>query len=66
MANLRVKRSGTNAKDKILAHLRSINKEVALHDQLMACLFAAGITTHVLLVAGLRNPTVRARYETVE
>jgi hypothetical protein len=31
----------------------------------MACLFAAGITTHVLLVAGLRNPTVRARYAAV-
>jgi hypothetical protein len=25
-------------------------------------LFGAGVTTHVLLVAGLRNPTVRSRY----
>ncbi len=31
----------------------------------MACLFAAGITAHILLVAGLRNPTVRARYVAV-
>jgi len=31
----------------------------------IACLFAAGITTNVLLVAGLRNPTVRARYMAV-
>ena len=28
----------------------------------MACLFAAGVCTHVLLAAGLRNPTVRMRY----
>lgn len=28
----------------------------------MAWLFGTGITTHVLLVAGLRNPTVRQRY----
>jgi hypothetical protein len=27
-----------------------------------AWLFATGVTTHVLLVAGLRNPTVRRRY----
>jgi hypothetical protein len=31
----------------------------------MGCLFGAGITTHVLLVAGLRNPTVRRRYVAV-
>jgi hypothetical protein len=28
----------------------------------MSWLFPAGVTTHVLLVAGLRNPTVRLRY----
>lgn len=27
-------------------------------------LFPAGVTTHILLVAGLRNPTVRKRYQT--
>ncbi|HEY4088837.1 MAG TPA: hypothetical protein VGM43_23060 [Bryobacteraceae bacterium] len=31
-------------------------------DPVMSCLFGAGITTHVLLAAGLRNPTVRRRY----
>jgi hypothetical protein len=51
-----------NARNKILGYLRSINEESTHHDQVIACLFAAGITTHVLLVAGLRNPTVRARY----
>jgi hypothetical protein len=51
-----------NARDKALNHLRSIHSEKPFHDQVMACLFAAGITTHILLVAGLRNPTVRTRY----
>jgi hypothetical protein len=60
-----VRQRCTNARDKILGYLRSINAEAALHDQVIACLFAAGITTHVLLVAGLRNPTVRARYVAV-
>jgi hypothetical protein len=57
-----VRQRCNNARDKILRYLQSINEEAALHDQVMACLFATGITTHVLLVAGLRNPTVRARY----
>ncbi len=54
-----------NARTKVLEYLRSINEESPLHDQVVAWLFAAGITTHVLLVAGLRNPTVRARYTAV-
>jgi hypothetical protein len=54
-----------NARDKVLGHLRSINEKAALPDQVIGCLFAAGVTTHVLLVAGLRNPTVRARYVAV-
>jgi hypothetical protein len=52
----------TNAKDKILTYLNSVKEQTALYDQVLTCLFAAGITTHVLLVAGLENPTVRARY----
>lgn len=54
-----------NARTKVLEYLRSINEEAPLHDQVIAWLFAAGITTHVLLVAALRNPTVRARYTAV-
>ncbi len=34
-------------------------------DQVNAWLFPTGLTTHLLLVAGLRNPTVRRRYEAV-
>jgi hypothetical protein len=32
------------------------------HEQVMAWLFPATVTTHVLLTAGLRNPTIRLRY----
>jgi hypothetical protein len=60
-----VRRRCAQAGDKVLEHLRSINEVTPLHDQVIACLFGAGITTHVLLVAGLRNPTVRARYVAV-
>lgn len=55
----------THARNKVLSYVQSIKQESAVHDQVIACLFAAGITTHVLLVAGLRNPTVRTRYVTV-
>jgi hypothetical protein len=57
-----VRQRSTNAREKILRLLRAIDQGAPLHDQVMACLFAAGITTHILLVAGLRNPTVRVRY----
>ena len=33
-----------------------------LHDKVTACHFAAGVTAHVILIAGLHNPTVRRRY----
>jgi len=55
----------TNAREKILRHLRSIHEQGTLQDQVIALLFAAGITAHVVLVAGLRNPTVRWRYVAV-
>jgi hypothetical protein len=60
-----VRQRCANAKDRALGHLRSINEGARLHDLVIAYLFAAGIMTHVLLVAGLRNPTVRARYVAV-
>ena len=44
------------AREKVLKTLGTPN------DPIMSCLFGAGITTHMLLVAGLRNPTVRGRY----
>ena len=60
-----VRQRCANARDKVLRYLRSIAEATTFHDQVIACLFAAGITTHVLLAAGLRNPTVRARYVAV-
>ena len=36
-----------------------------LHEQVTCTYFAAGGLTHLLLVAGLRNPTVRLRYPAV-
>jgi hypothetical protein len=54
-----------NARDKVLHHLGSIQSDSPLHDQVMTWLFGAGVTTHVLLSAGLRNPTVRTRYAAV-
>ncbi|MGH2355881.1 MAG: hypothetical protein ACRDJN_30090 [Chloroflexota bacterium] len=51
-----------HARNRVLDYLQSMDESAPLHDQIMAWLFAAGITTHVLLVAGLKNPTVRRRY----
>ena len=42
--------------------LQGLNESAPFHDQVMTWLFATGVMTHVLLVAGLKNPTVRQRY----
>jgi hypothetical protein len=57
-----VRRRCENAQQKIKNGLRSINTSAPLHEQVMAWLFSTGVTTHVLLVAALRNPTVWLRY----
>jgi hypothetical protein len=54
-----------HAESKILSFLGSISPDAPLHDNVMSWLFGTGCTTHVLLVAGLRNPTVRSRYVAV-
>ncbi len=51
-----------HARNNVLQNLQSMNEAQPFHDQVMAWLFAAGVTTHILLVAGLKNPTVRQRY----
>jgi hypothetical protein len=53
------------ARDKVLRFLHSLHESDPFHDQVVAWLFGAGVTTHVLLVAGLENPTVRRRYVAV-
>lgn len=51
-----------HARDKVLQHLQRLNEAEPFHDQVTAWLFGTGVMTHVLLVAGLENPTVRRRY----
>ena len=51
-----------HAEGKLRANLQSIAETVPYHDQVIAWLFGTGVTTHILLAAGLRNPTVRKRY----
>ena len=53
------------ARNKVLNNLQGLNEPAPFHDQVAAWLFAAGVTTHILLVAGLKNPTVRRRYVAV-
>jgi hypothetical protein len=60
-----VERRATNAFEKVRNMVRSLKEDAPLHDQTNTWLFGAAITTHVLLVAGLQNPTVRRRYATV-
>ncbi len=54
-----------NVRNKILSNLQQMNAAAPFHDQVTPWLFAAGLTTHILLVAGLKNPTVRRRYVAV-
>ncbi len=51
-----------HAREKVLRHLSGLSAAESLPDQVNHWLFGAGVTTHILLVAGLRNPTVRKRY----
>ncbi len=51
-----------HARDKVLRNLLRLQETEPFHEQVTAWLFATGVTTHVLLVAGLKNPTVRRRY----
>ncbi len=57
-----VRKRCAHVQDKILNNLRELDEAAPLHDQVVPWLFATGLTTHVLLVAGLKNPTVRRRY----
>jgi hypothetical protein len=58
----RVSRRCEDARNRVLRNLQSLDAAAPFHDQVTAWLFATGVTTHILLVAGLRNPTVRTRY----
>lgn len=46
----------------VLRHLDGLATAITFSWQATAWLFGTGVTCHVLLAAGLRNPTVRRRY----
>lgn len=60
-----VERRCADAERRITGNLGGLDPAAPPHRQLMVWLFATGVTTHVLLTAGLRNPTVRLRYPAV-
>ena len=55
-----------NVLDKIESSLKGIDTTAPYYDLVTQWLFPTGITTHVLLLAALRNPTVRRRYQAVK
>jgi hypothetical protein len=57
-----VRRRCRNAEQRIIDRLAALDVLAPPQDRIMAWLFPTGVTTHVLLTAGLRNPTVRLRY----
>lgn len=54
-----------DARDNVFRHLASASTGDPWPARVTSWLFAAGVTTHILLVAGLVNPTVRSRYVAV-
>lgn len=50
------------AEANALRYANAEDADAPAHQQAMICLFAAGNLAHMVLVAGLKNPTVRRRY----
>lgn len=48
-----------HARDWTLTSLQWLNESEPFHDQVFAWLYSTAIPTHILLMAGLKNPTVR-------
>ncbi|MFI5754802.1 hypothetical protein [Streptomyces sp. NPDC051569] len=57
-----VRRRCQDARHRIETRLAAIDTSTPFHEQVNAWLFPTGVTCHVLLVAALRNPTIRLRY----
>ncbi len=57
-----VRRRCEEARSRVENGLRAIDPAAPWPRQVMSWLFPTGVTTHILLVAGRRNPTVRLRY----
>src|SRR5947209_9878470 len=60
-----VQRRCEQARSRVLDGLASVHPSRPLHEQAMGWLFPTGVTTHILLAAARRNPTVRRRYAAV-
>jgi hypothetical protein len=58
-----VLRRCAGARDVIVSRLTAIDDTRPWHEQVIGWLFGTGVSCHVLLVAALRNPTVRLRYQ---
>ncbi|MEU9096003.1 hypothetical protein [Streptomyces sp. NPDC048428] len=61
----RVRRRCLDARHRVESRLAAFDASAPFHEQVPAWMFPTGVTTHVLLVAALRNPTVRLRYRAV-
>ncbi|MGA8112466.1 MAG: hypothetical protein WCA46_02250 [Actinocatenispora sp.] len=57
-----VRRRYEDALDRLRAIVGALDLSEPVYDSVTRWLFSTGVTTHVLLVAALRNPTVRLRY----
>jgi hypothetical protein len=51
-----------NARKHVLRYVGYMDESPPFHDAVIIWTFGAGVLAHVLLVAGLKNPTVRLRY----
>lgn len=51
-----------HARDWFLTTLQWLNESEPFHDQVFAWLYATGMPTHILMMAGLKNPTVRKSF----
>ncbi len=58
----RVRRRVDAVRTKIINGLAQFNTRAPWHQQVLQWLFPSSLATHAVLVAGLRNPTVRLRY----
>ncbi|WP_234344170.1 hypothetical protein [Streptomyces sp. NRRL F-5123] len=57
-----VRRRCENVRQRIENGLRAPDTRAPWHDRVTGWLFPTGVTAHLILVAALRNPTVRLRY----
>jgi hypothetical protein len=57
-----VERRCQAARSNLFRYLGSVEQVEQFHEQVTCWLFGTSLTTHLLLLAGLKNPTVRRRY----